>query len=153
MARAYQVASVAFLLLGLFIMWQSFAINYMTRLGPGPGFFGVWLGGLLGLMSIIFLVQNSLPRWRRDEPFQLLPEAAARTRLLLVLATLTASVLLMPLLGFRLTILALCAVILGIVGRQPWWVTLLCGLIFSFGVFAVFNDFLQVILPVGLLGI
>ena len=153
MARAYQVVSMVFLALGLFIMWQSFSIRYMTALGPGPGFFGVWLGGLLALMSAIFFVQNSLPRWRRDEPFVLLPERVARFRLLVILAALVLTILVMPLLGFRLTVFGLCVVILGIVGRQPWWLTLLIAAIASFGVFYVFNDLLSVVLPVGQVGI
>ena len=153
MARAYQVVSIVFLLLGLFVLYQSAQLRFFTRLGPGPGFFGVWLGGLLALLAVILFLQNTLPRWRPTEPLELLPPPEARPPLALTVATLPITVLLLPLLGFRLTVLALCLFLLVVVGRQPWWLSAVVGLLASFGVFYVFTSLLGVVLPTGMLGI
>ena len=153
MARAYQVVSVAFLLLGLFVLYESIQLRFFTRLGPGPGFFGVWLGGLLAALAVILLVQNTLPRWRPTEPLELLPPREVRPRLAMTVASLPITVLLLPLLGFRLTVLALCLFLLVVVGRQPWWLAAVVALLASFGVFYVFVTWLGVLLPTGVLGV
>lgn len=153
MARAYQVVSIVFFLLGLFVAFQSYQLRFFTRLGPGPGFFGVWLGGLLAVLAVILFLQNTLPRSRPTEPLVMLPPREVRPRWLMTVATLPATVLLLPLAGFRLTILGLCLFLLVAVGRQPWWVAGVVGLAASFGVFYVFTRWLGVLLPTGAIGV
>ena len=153
MARAYQVTAVVFFCLGLFVLYQSFQLRYFTRLGPGPGFFGVWLGGLLAVLALIFFLHNTLPRWRPAEQLQLLPPASARFGLAVTVASLALTVPLLPVLGFRLTVLGLTLVLLKVVGRQPWALSVVIALLASFGVFYVFTNLLGVLLAVGVLGI
>ena len=153
MARAYQIVSVAFLLIGLFVLYESFQLRFFTRLGPGPGFFGVWLGGLLAVLSVILFIQNTLPRWRPTEGIELLPPPEVRPRLAMTVASLPVTVLLLPLLGFRLTVLALSLFLLIAVGRQPWWLSAVVAFLASFGVFYVFVTLLGVLLPTGMLGV
>ena len=153
MARAYQIVSVAFLLIGLFVLYESFQLRFFTRLGPGPGFFGVWLGGLLAVLSVILFIQNTLPRWRPTEGIELLPPREVRPRLAMTVATLPITVLLLPLLGFRLTVLPLCLFLLVVVGRQPWWLAAVVALLASFGIYHVFVTWLGVVLPTGALGV
>jgi len=153
MARAYQVVSLVFLVLGLFVLYQSALLRFFSRLGPGPGFFGVWLGGLLAVLAVILFVQNTLPRWRPTEPIEVLPPPEVRSRLALTIATLPVTVLLLPLLGFRLTVLGLCLLLLVVVGRQPWWVAAAVGLPSSFGIYYLFTTWLGVVLPVGAIGV
>lgn len=152
MARAHQIVGAVFVLVGLFVLWQSFEMRYFTRLGPGPGFFGVWLGALLALLATVYLVQNTLPRTRPTAPLPL-PVALARFRLLVTILGLGLTVVMLPVLGFRLTVLGLCLLILRVVGREPWLTTLVVSLAASFGVFYVFNDLLAVVLPVGYFGV
>ncbi len=153
MARAYQVVGVGFLLLGLFVLWQSSQLRYFSRLGPGPGFFGVWLGGLVAVLAVILLVQNTLPRWRPTEPLVVLPPREARVPLAMTVGSLPATVLLLPLLGFRLTVLGLCLFLLMAVGRQSWWLSAVVALACSFGIYYVFTALLGVVLPTGAIGI
>ena len=153
MARGYQVASVVFLLLGLFVVWQSSQLRYFSRLGPGPGFFGVWLGGLMALLAVIMLVRNTLPRWRTDETLDLLPPAEVRVRLLATVASLGVVVVALPFLGFRLTILGLSLFLLAFVGRQSWPVSVAVSLVASIGVYYIFTNLLGVVLPTGVGGV
>ena len=71
----------------------------------------------------------------------------------MTVATLPITVLLLPLLGFRLTVLALSLFLLVVVGRQPWWLAAVVAFLASFGVFYVFVTWLQVLLPTGVLGV
>lgn len=151
MARAYQVVSVLFLLLGLFVLYQSMQLRYATGLGPGPGFFGVWLGGLMVVLAVVFFVQNTLPRSRPDEPIDLLPSALGKFRLAVTVGLLVLTVVILPVLGFRLTIFGLALILLTVVGRLPWWEAILVALVAGFGTFYVFS-LLGVFLPKGVLG-
>ena len=63
-----------------------------------------------------------------------------------------ASVLLLDRLCYSLTMFLFCGLLLRVLGKQPWWLTLLLTLLGSFGTAYVFRQ-LQVILPRGILGI
>jgi putative tricarboxylic transport membrane protein len=153
MARAYQVVSIGFLLLGLFVVWQSSQLRYASRGTPGPGFFGIWLGGLMAVLAVIFLLQSTVPRWRPSGPIELLPEGERRLPLLLTVAALAVTIVALPLLGFRLTAFALSMFLLMIVGRQSWGLSLAVSAVASVGVYYVFTALLGVILPTGVGGL
>lgn len=152
MARAYQGVSVLFLLLGLFVLRESLQLRYFTRLGPGSGFFGVWLGGLMVALAVILFVQNTHPRWRREERLDFPPPRLAQFRIAVTIALLALTVVLLPALGFRLTVLGLALLLLIVVGRQRWFIAIVMSLAVSFGTFYVF-DLLGIFLPTGPRGI
>lgn len=153
MARAYQVVGLLFLALGLFVLYYSWTqLRFFTRLGPGSGFFGVWLGGLLSVLAVLFIVRNTLPRWRPDGPLELLPPGEARMPVLVTVACLVLTVGLLPLIGFRLTVLGLSMVLLLVVGRQPLWVAGVVSVLCSVGIYYVFTNLLGVVLPSGIGG-
>ncbi len=152
MARAYQVVSVLFLLLGLFVLYESLQLRYFTRLGPGSGFFGVWLGSLMAVLAVVFFLQNTLPRWRRDEQLDFPPPPRVQFRLAVTVGLLVLTVVLLPVVGFRLTILGLALLLLTVVGRQHWLIAIVMSLAVSFGTFYVF-DLLGIFLPRGPRGI
>lgn len=80
-------------------------------------------------------------------------DRAARGRILAVFVALVVATALMDPLGFRLTFLAFNAYVLVALGvRNALAITLFAGA-GSFGVFHVFDRWLQVPLPVGVLGI
>ena len=153
MARALQIASVVFFVIGVFVAYQSWQLRYFTRLGPGPGFFGVWLGGLMAVLAVILFLQNTLPRWRPGEPLALLPPAEVRVRWLGTVVALAVVVVALPLVGFRVTVFALSLFLLAYVGRQSWPLSLGVSLVASIGVFYIFTNLLSVVLPTGVGGI
>ena len=106
---------------------------------------------MMAVLAIVFFVQNTHPRWRRDEqlPF---PAPLARFRLAVTVVLLAITVFLLPALGFRLTILGLAFLLLTVVGRQSWLVAIVMSLAVSFGTFYVF-DLLGIFLPRGPRGI
>jgi hypothetical protein len=153
MKRVNTIVWGVLLALGAFIVHESLGHNYYgSDFGPGPGFFSFWLGILLMVMSLVQIVMT----YRRPAdplPAGFIPNREGIKRMLFVMGALAASLLLMNILGFSLTILVFCIFLLRTLGqRQSWWLTLTLAVVGSFGTFSLFR-LLQVMLPRGFLGI
>jgi len=48
MQRIHQAAALFFLAFSAFVVWESWNLEYYTHLGPGAGFFPLWLGVIMG---------------------------------------------------------------------------------------------------------
>ncbi len=138
------------LLFGCFVIYESLQIKYYgSDFGPGPGFFSFWLGILVVGLSGIEIgrsFRHSLPL-----PPNFFPNRGAILRIGSLLGALVAVVLLLDRLGYSLTMALFCGFLLRVLGRQPWWLTLVLTALGSFGTAYIFRQ-LQVILPGGLLG-
>jgi len=146
MQRIHQSSALVFLAVAAFVMWQSWSLEYYTKLGPGPGFFPFWLGAVLGGLALIWLVQVSLPAGRPKEG-AFLPERSGILRILAILVALGAMSGLMDLLGFQLTMFLFLGYLVRVLGRQPLWLTAIVALVGSVGVYYVFGGYLDVQLP------
>lgn len=147
MQRIYQTAALGFVALSAFFVWESGNLEYYTKLGPGPGFFPLWLGVAMGGLSLVWLVQVSGRKGRtRDVAF--LPERVGIVRILSTVAALVAMAGFMNLLGFQLTMFLFLVFLLMVLGRQALWVTLIVALLGSAGVYHLFCRYLDVPLPV-----
>jgi hypothetical protein len=51
----FRLVALGFGLLGLWVMWYAVDLVYYTPVGPGPGFFPMWLGGALAILSFAIL--------------------------------------------------------------------------------------------------
>ena len=150
MRRGWQLASVGFLALFIGALVQSWALSLRDQLGPGPGFFPFWLSLIGAVLAVILFIQV---RGWPDAEGSVMPDRAACGRIGAVFAALVVATALIDPLGFRLTFLAFNAFVLVALGvRNAWAITLFAGA-GSFGVFHVFDRWLQVPLPVGVLGI
>ena len=150
MRRGWQVASVGFLILFVAAVFQSWALSLRDALGPGPGFFPFWLSLIGSVLAVILFFH--VRRWPDDE-VSIMPERAARGRIMAVFVALIVATALMGPLGFRLTFLAFNAYVLLALGVRNTVAISLFAVAGSFGVFHVFDRWLQVPLPVGVLGI
>jgi putative tricarboxylic transport membrane protein len=146
MKRVYQTAGICFVGLSAFVVWESWDLEYYTNLGPGPGFFPLWLGVLMGALSVAWLLQVSGGRGGPDD-VAILPERAGIARILLTLASLAAMAGLMNLLGFQLAMFLFLVFLLKGLGRQGIWVTLVVALVGSVGVYHLFGAYLDLPLP------
>jgi putative tricarboxylic transport membrane protein len=148
MNRANQVAAVAFLLLAFFIMSEAVRLRYYTSLGPGPGFFPLWLGLCLGVLSLLMLVGTI----RRPQPAseKYLPTGHAYPRMAVVVVSIGASAVLMQPVGFPLTMLGVLLAVLFGLGRDYPIIKLLLAAIGSFGLHHAFVHWLHIPLPRGL---
>jgi putative tricarboxylic transport membrane protein len=146
MQRIHQAAAVAMLALAAFVMWQSWSLEYYTKLGPGPGFFPFWLGVMLGGLVLAWLVQVSRQTaW--PARLDIFPERSGILRILTILAALGAMAAVIDRLGFQLSMLLFLGFALRVLGRQAWWVTALVALLGSIGAYHIFGRYLDVQLP------
>lgn len=146
MRRCYQMASGSFLLLGIFVVFEGHRLKYYTDIGPGPGFYPVWVGGLIALLAVIWLGEVSF-RPAEPMPDDFIP---SRDRALHVLATIAALVVytaVVRLFGFRLTTLAFLVFLLRGLGRVRIVWTAIIALAGSWGVYYAYKQ-LEVFLPV-----
>ena len=151
MRRLNTIVWGVMLAFGAFVILQSLKHNYYgSDFGPGPGFFSFWLGVLLIVLSLAQLVMT----YRRPAeplPAGFIPRREGVGRMASIVGALGAVLLLMPVLGYSLTMLGFCIFLLRRLGRQPWWLTLVLALVASFGTAYLFG-LLQVMLPKGVLG-
>lgn len=152
MRRTYQITAVGFILFAAFIAREAVELKFYTSLGPGPGFFPLWLSGILAFLAAIMFYQAT---WRRPEsmPQDFFPSRLAYFRMGAILAALISVVILMDPMGFRLTMLAFLLFLLFALGRVNIFVTILAALGGSFGAYQVFVEMLKVPLPIGMFGI
>ncbi len=152
MKRPNQIAGAVLILVAAVVARESLSIEYLTEIGPGPGFFPLWLSVLLGLSGAAILVQATFkPMGPMPEDF--VPSGIGFLRIGAIVLALAAVVVLMEPLGFRLTMLGFQFFLLLALGRQSLPVTVLVSLAGSFGVYEVFVNHLDLPLPVGEFGI
>jgi len=151
MRRVHQITGVVFLLVAAFLGHHAVGLRYYTPLGPGPGFFPVWLSLLLGLLAIGVLLRASFaPPMPLPEEF--IAPRSGYARMTAVLVALFAVPFVMPALGFRLTMLGFYLALLSVLGRRHPVETVILSLLGSFGVYHAFVELLSQPLPVGSLG-
>ncbi len=150
MSMVDRISWSCLLLFGFFVIYESLQINYYgSDFGPGPGFFSFWLGILVVGLSAIEIGRAF--RHKVALPAGFFPDRAGMARIASLLGALVAVVFLLNRLGYSLTMALFCGFLLRVLGRQPWWLTVLLTALGSFGTAYIFRQ-LQVMLPGGLLG-
>ncbi len=148
MRRAHQIAGLAFLALALFLGWHATRLPYYSTLGPGPGFFPVWLCGILTVLALIVLATSlRAADGPAAQPFW--PEREAWPALLSVVAGLSLAVLAMGSLGYVATMLAFSLALMVMLGSRSPLAIIAVTLLGSFGTSLVFSRYLKQALPAG----
>ncbi len=154
MRRGWQVTSLIMLLICIVTGWEAHNLALFDRLGPGPGFFPFWLAILGGGLCAVILVQVSMtPAGSAEGDAALLPSGQAAWAAAAILVTTGVTAALLDFLGFRITITLFAAVLLVALGDRRWWLIPIFSLIAGFGLFHLFNNWLDVLLPIGVFGI
>jgi putative tricarboxylic transport membrane protein len=151
MTRAHTAVGIALLALAGWLGWHAAGLTYYSRLGPGPGFFPLWLCIALAVLAAC-VVASALRASDGIPGDGFVPPRAGATRIVVVVVALAALVPGLQLLGFRLAMAAFCLVVLLALGcRSPLQIalTMAAG---SVGAHALFADALGVPLPAGSLG-
>lgn len=149
MRRVYQLTGLAILLLAVFIGYQAASLRYYTSLGPGPGFFPLWLCVLLGGLALLVLVQASAGT-PEPMPKDFVARPISYARIAAIVGGLVAVAALMNVVGFPLTMLAFFLLLLSILARRNVVETIALSIVGSFGIYHLFSDLLGVALPAGL---
>jgi putative tricarboxylic transport membrane protein len=146
MREAERVVAALSMLLGFAVVWQSWRMEYLTELGPGPGFFPLWMGLILTGLSGVWLL-SALWRATPETDRRFLPAWNGLRRILLVLGALIGVGLALEFVGFQLAMFAFVAVVLTALGWRRWGLTVILSCALSFGVYHAFTRWLDVNLP------
>lgn len=118
-------------------------------LGPGPGFFPLWLSIVGMALGALLLLETA----RRPPPEpgtpSLIPDLGALARIGAVVALLALAALALEPLGFRITAAAFSVLALVALGIRSPVALLVFGALASIGVFDIFYHHLKVPLPIG----
>lgn len=152
MKRSYQLTAVILACVAAFIILEANSYDYMTGIGPGGGFFPLWLGIALLVLSGAMFVDATISE-KAPLPADFFPDRGGFIRLAMILGAIALTVVLMKPLGFRLTMLGFLLLLLGALGRPSLLTTIVVALLGSFGVAYVFSEWLRVTLPIGIFGI
>lgn len=152
MRLAWQITGLVLLAGAALVAHEGWQLRYWTSLGPGAGFFPLWLAGILALLSIGMVAQARFGAPVAAEDAEPLTRPAA-LRVAAVVASLCAVAALMEPLGFRLTMTAFLFLLLVLLGGQRAWLAALIALAGGFGGHALFDRLLGVALPAGRLGV
>lgn len=155
MRRANQITGVAGLILAGYVIRVASKMAYTVEYSPGAGFFPLWLGIFLAVLSGALFLQATFPLkksgGRKEESF--LPEKEGLKRTLLFLVAFTLCIALMGKLGFLITSFLFALVFLVIVEKYGWLKGLITSLCMAAALYLLFNTALQVPLPKGMWGI
>lgn len=150
MRKSSLIAGIVFLAFSIVVMGTSWSMEYYSSIGPGPGFFPFWLSLILGLLSIIWIIQVLLAKnnsEKSDADSAILPKGKGLLRLLSIIGALAFMILSMDAIGFQLPMFAFLIFLLFVLGKVKPATTLVIAAIGSFGLFKVFTLLLDVQLP------
>ena len=142
-------SGIALAALGAYIVTEAWRWGYMTEEGPGPGFFPLWYGSIMVLLSLALVASAVLKR----------PTGAAAVpvrwndlgRALLCWAAFVVSIALMPLAGFVASFALLVWFVVAVMARRPQRVALPLAIGGALLFYALFELALDLTLPHGLL--
>jgi putative tricarboxylic transport membrane protein len=148
--RPYEITALVLLGLAGYILFEAVGLRYYSPLGPGPGFFPLWLAILLGGLALTMGYQAVFqPSDPMPEDFIASPKGYMRDGA--VVLALIWTVVGMERLGFIITMFVFFIFLLSILGRQRLYVTVVIAFAGSFGTNFVFDRLLNIPLPGGII--
>ena len=153
MKKADQWSGLALTILSAGMIVAALGLPYGNVHNPGPGFFPLWLGVILGGMSIALFVQTTRGKESERTLKEIMEEDVRWGKVLLVLGTLMMYGLLMNTIGFLIVTLLFMIVLLRFIEPQPWKVVIGWALAGSMGSYLVFDVWMRLRLPKGFWGI
>jgi putative tricarboxylic transport membrane protein len=142
------MAGAALAALGLFVITEALKWEYMGFDGPGPGFFPLWYGIAITVLSLWLALRRAL----KPAPETSAIDWVGVARALGTWAAFAASIALMPGLGFAVSFGLLTLFMVRLQFGQPWKTALLAAVGLAGGFYLLFPLALDVPVPVGRLG-
>ena len=131
--------------LGAYILFAARRWDYMTEEGPGAGFFPMWYGGVMLVLSLV-LVASALVKPGRHA------QVAWKdvSRALVAWVAFVACIALMPVFGFVISFALLAAFIVKVMCAEKLRTAILVAVVGSAGFYALFEWALDLSLPKGM---
>lgn len=139
--------SVILVALGAFVVQQSLAWEYMTRDGPGPGFFPLWIGLAIIVLSLLYLTLMAYDMVRGEAVHQ--TNWSGTGRVLAGWAAFMAAAALLKPAGFIVSFALLMVFLVRMIFGRPFLKAIAVGLGSALGFWVLFVKLLSVRLPTG----
>jgi signal transduction histidine kinase len=136
-------------LLSIYVCWESVALGFGSFSKPGPGFFPFLAGLLFGFLGAVIFLRAWISRRlaltmeRKRIPW--------RSLIIIFVSLIGFSLLLKPL-GFNLSTFFFITVVLRVVERKAWTISIGLALAIALGAYVLFDLALQSQLPEGPFG-
>lgn len=140
-------SGLALAALGAYIVSSARGWEYMGEDGPGPGFFPLWYGAAMIVLSLALAAGAVLKRRVAAPPLRL----ADLGRAFLCWAAFVACIALMHLVGFIVAFALLTWFVIAVMARRPQRVALPIAIGGALAFHALFTWALEVSLPPGIL--
>jgi putative tricarboxylic transport membrane protein len=151
MGKADRISGIFWLCFSILFIILSYRLGLGTLHQPGPGFLFFWVNIVLGIMSLVVLIQAWVGK-TAEEPPRTIFGGQNVLKIFLVLLSLFLYVILMETLGFVLVTVLLFIFLLGIIEKKRWVFTVSVSIVVAAISYLIFQIWLQCLLPQGLLG-
>jgi drug/metabolite transporter (DMT)-like permease len=151
--KADQWSGLVLLVISGLICWGALSLSYGHIHNPGPGFYPLWLGIILGAMAMGLILKTTWQREGAKVLRDILAEKVRWEKVLFVLMALILYGFLMNFLGYLIVTFLLMAFLLRFIEPHPWKSVIGWTLIGSVGSYLVFEVWMKLRLPKGFLGI
>lgn len=153
MRKADRIFGVMGLGIALWCYLESTKFNYMTEFTPGPGFLPFWVGVILAILSCWLLYDTFRRKPSEEDEKSILPARHALYRVGFIFVMLFLLKMVMPLLGFPITVFLFVATILKFLERYSIPKSIGYGVAYAAVIWIIFEYFMQMGFPIGFLGI
>lgn len=134
--------------LGAYIVSEAWRWDYSTAEGPGPGFFPLWYGIAMVVLSLVLVLQSGFSAKTSEKTV----DWTGIGRALMVWAAFAVCVALMKPLGFLIALALLTLFVVTVMYGQSLKVALAAAVGNAAGFYLIFGLALQIDLPAGPLG-
>src|SRR5688572_22133382 len=145
--RVEKALNLFWIVLGIAIASLAPRYSLLDASGPGGGFLPFVTGSIIAACGLTLLFSSGVaasPDW---------PAAGVWARMGAIVVGLGAIAIVMPYLGFILTVIPVMIVLMQAVERQSWVTVLIVSVVSTIAVYFLFTRLLGTTLPRGLLGI
>ena len=144
-------SALFFLFVSLFICQQSLEIEVGTLDQPGPGLLPFGVGAGMGLLALRRLLYAAFSKERGDE-FGESKQDFRKGKLFLICLLLFSYIIAVKPIGFFLSTFVFVILMLRLIESGRWWRTVVSAVLITCGNYLLFEGWLRLGLPKGILG-
>ena len=135
-------AGIIILLLGIVSLFISLDYSYAGIVGPGPGFFPIWLSVVLIILAIWYIIESVKGKNESGEEW---PRGEALKRIGFIIMSLISYFVLFLLVGFLWA--GIIFLVILFYKEYKWYVTASLSVGITLFIYVMFNNVLKVHLP------